>query len=231
MLSADTGAGKSFVSSSIALAIIQGKPWCGNTTTGQRVMFIDEENSLRIVHGRLKALGMRNEDRPYLRYFLRLGVLLGDGDWFERVDDEMEDFKPDLLVIDTVAAATAVEVNNNDAVSRFYSSVLRPLAETCAVLILHHEKKPQQGQRDASQAMMGARQWAGQADAHFALSKAGKITSESTSEGLVLRRYPLEIENPKDRDGWSQKGKIVIVSEHEPDERAARWTRVERVGR
>lgn len=232
VLSADSGAGKSLIAKSIAVAMMHHKPWCGRATTGSRIMFLDEENAMRVIYGRFKALGMTNDDRPNLRYYLRLGVQLGEDDWFERVDEEAQDFKPDLLVIDTAAAATAVEVNNNDAVAKLFSGVLRPLAERAAVLILHHEKKPQNGgQRHAGHAMMGARQWAGQADAHIALEGAEKVMEEEIAGGKVRRRYPISLEMPKDRDGFKGKERIVIVSEHLAGERVPLWTRVEKVSR
>jgi RecA-family ATPase len=228
MLSADSGVGKSFISASMAVAIIQGKPWLGRKTYGQRVMIVDEENFARIVHSRLRSLGMTNADRAQMRYFLRVGVQLGTSDWFERLREEMDVFHPDMLIIDTAAAATSIEMNDNNAVARLYGTALRPLADEAAVLLLHHERKPQAGgKRDAGHAMMGARQWAGQADAHLALERLGEVVEESVPGGF-RRRYPLRLEMPKSREGQSGAERVVIVSEHNLGETQPRWTRVER---
>ena len=232
VLSADSGAGKSLIAASMAVAMMQSRPWLGRRTTGKRVMFIDEENFYRVIFGRLLALGMTNEDRQNLLYFLRLGVALGSGDWMERVREEMDDFHPDLLVVDTAAAATNVELNDNSAVARLYATSLRPLVDDAGMLLLHHERKPQGSyQRHAGHAMMGARQWAGQADSHLALERLGDVAVEALSDGRMLRRYPLKMEMPKNRDGRSVNEKIAIVSEHNPGSTQPTWLRVDRVGR
>lgn len=231
VLSADSGAGKSLISNSIAVAIMQGKPWLGRKTSGQRCIFVDEENFYRVVHSRFRALGLTNADRVNLRYFLRVGVQLGASDWRERVEEEIDDFHPDLLVIDTAAAATNVELNDNSAVAKLYASALRPLADECGVLLLHHERKPQQGPRHAGHAMMGARQWAGQADAHLALEKLGDVHTEVRADGATRHTYPIKLEMPKNRDGTGASEKLAIMSEREPDSNRLRWMRVEKIGR
>lgn len=231
MMSADSGVGKSMIMKSIVVAGMQGKPWLGRKTNFKRAMVIDEENPLRVVTTRLRAFGMTNEDRANLRYFLRLGVQLGGGDWAERVRDEMDAFHPDLLVIDTVAAATDVDMNDNSNVAKLYARALRPLANGTAVVLLHHERKPATGtKRNAGHAMMGARQWAGQADAHVALEKLGDVQIEPAKDGGEIHRYAMQLEMPKDRDGGATKEKVALLSYHAPGTRLAERMRVEKVG-
>ena len=234
VLSADSGVGKSLVCKSIIVAGIQGKPWCGRQTKFQRAMVLDEENFIRVVHGRFHALGMTNADRGKLRYFLRIGTALGAEDWVERVEDEMEDFQPDLLVIDTAAAATAVDVNDNTSVARLYQTALRPLADRAGVILLHHERKPAEGnskKRNAGHSMMGARQWAGQADNHIAFERLSDKPQVEVVGGETRKRYVLKMEMPKNRDGASADDKIAILSKHEPGRTQAHWMRVEKVSR
>lgn len=231
VMSADSGVGKSMLAASIIVAGIRGRTWLGRCVNIQRALVIDEENFLRIVTGRLRGLGMTNDDRPNLRYFLRIGVQLGASDWGERVLDEMADWRPDLLVIDTAAAACDVELNDNSSVARLYASVLRPLADSCGVLLLHHERKPQEGaKRHAGHAMMGARQWAGQADAHIALrAVSDKPLVEDLPGGDQRRRYILHMEMPKSRDGLAVNEQVLIKSEHDAGQTIPRWIRVEKL--
>lgn len=238
LISADSGVGKSMVMMSAEVAMIQGRPWLGHATHGQRVMVIDEENFRRVVHTRLHAMGMTNADRTNMHYFLRKGVALGADDWAERVLEEVEDFKPDLLVIDTASSATAVEINDNSGVAKLFRDHIRPLADETAVVVLHHERKPQQGsgsKRSAGHEMMGARQWAGQADSHLACKKIGdKPELEPMHDGSLRKTFRVEMEMPKDRDGMAATQKLAIVSDHDPDGkggflRLARRLRVERI--
>jgi RecA-family ATPase len=223
VLSADSGAGKSLLCKSMIVAMLQQRPWLGRSTHGQRAMVIDEENFRRVVHTRFRALGMTNDDRPNLRYFLRLGVQLGQDSWDRLVEEELKEFLPDVLIIDTASAATGTDVMDNSSVARLYSGTLRPLADACAVILLHHERKPQQGgRRHAGYAMMGARQWAGQADAHLALERLGDVESGWTDDGIECKRYPMKLEMPKSRDGMSVSENIVILSQHGTDGRPIR---------
>lgn len=230
VVSADSGVGKSVICNGLTVAIIQGQPWLDRETHGERVVVIDEENYKRVIKRRLQAFGMTNDDRPNLRYFNRLGIALGEGDWFEKTEATLAHFAPDLLIIDTAAAATAVDVNDNTAVARFYAKVLRPFTEYCAVLLLHHERKPPAagaGKRHAGHAMMGARQWAGQSDAHIALERVSDIEEERLDDGRLRKRYQIRLEQPKSRDGKSVDMHISLVSEHESDGDTLRWMRLE----
>lgn len=225
LLSGDSGAGKSLVIKSLTVAIIQGKPWLRRPTHGKRVLVIDEENHHRVVHTRMHALGMTNTDADNLRYFSRRGVRLGAGDWLKRTQAELEEFAPDLVVIDSVTRVLAVDVNDNSKVAELYADVLAPIASQSAILLIHHERKPQQGEkRNAKYASMGARQWAGQADGHLALAVRDEMErGRSRDDGTEWARYPLTLEVPKTRDGPLAAMEIVIESEHDP---GVRWPRV-----
>ena len=151
-------------------------------------------------------------------YYSRNGLAVGDGagtdKWLETVAGEHE---PDVIVIDTVTAASAVaDVNDNGAVTQLYS-LLRSLAErhNCVVLLLHHERKTQHDQsRDPGQAMMGARQWAGQADAHIAVRRrATADVAESSGE----RRLGLSVSVPKLRNGATPNRRTFALVTHDDD--------------
>lgn len=217
VMSADSGVGKSIICQGLAVALLRGDTWLGRgIVDAERVVYIDEENFARVVRRRLQAFGMTNADRAGLRYYCRIGVALGDPapsgkPWATEVEETLEAFVPDLLVIDTAAAAAAVDVNDNDAVARFYARVLRPLASYCSVILLHHERKPAEGgRRHAGHAMMGARQWAGQADAHLALSLAGEFEDDEQADGTSHQRHPLKLEMPKSRDGASRSAQTYF---------------------
>jgi RecA-family ATPase len=216
ILSGDTGAGKSLVMAALVVAICTARgTWLGREVYADRVLVIDEENPSRVVRDRLRALGLRNEHAARLRYFNRQGFTIGTPEWTERLRTEAREHKADLVVIDTAAAATNAEVNDNDAVAALYRNALRPIATELdlAVVVLHHERKPQPGQnkRDPGQAMMGARQWAGQADSHIALRCHTPLAEESDVSGHRALRSEFVMSTPKIRDGEPDVPVVVAI--------------------
>jgi hypothetical protein len=212
--SGDTGAAKSIHWQDASARILRGESWLGRETTADRVLYIDEENPARVVHARLAALGVANEDRDRFRYFRRKGIRVGVDRWTQWLREECEDFRPDLVVIDTAMAALSAETNDNDAVVALYTSTLRPLAEdfNLAVVILHHERKPgAQEKRNAGFAMMGARQWAGQADVHMTLTAAGRYTPTPRDDGGWDTSKEFKFAVAKGRDGHDEREERTTV--------------------
>lgn len=229
VLSGDTAAGKSLVADALTAAVLRGSTWLERSVVRGRVLYVDEENHVRVVRDRLRAFGVSNDERETLRYYLREGVALGQASWNAWLRTEAEQHRADLVVIDTATAASAVDVNDNSAVAALYRDALRPTAGTgAAVLLLHHERKTGDwGRGSASQAMMGARQWAGQADAHLALRAPHSLISEPVEAGRTRQRYALHLELPKVRDGLPDvPSRLVLVSERDEAGRLD-WMRLE----
>lgn len=222
VLSGDTGAAKSIVASDLQVAVAVGRDWLASTVDQGRILVLDEENPPRLIRARLGALGMDNSHRDQVRYFSGLGATLGADDWLDWLKAEASSHHADLVVIDTAAAATAVDVNDNTEVARLLGHLRRIARDLhLVVLILHHERKPQAGQtRDTGQAMMGARQWAGQADTHLSLAVATELVAEPTESGhqRLTRRFKVAL--PKSRDGeTSPPAEITVTSEKDPARR------------
>lgn len=213
MVSGDSGTGKSTICNSMQVAILKEEPWLNHPTHGTRVMVIDEENNQRLVQERMAALGMTNVLRENLRYFCRQGVRLGDDEWLPTIIRVVEDFEPDVIFVDTVAKASGIDLNDNSAVTQFYGD-LHPILQIAPVVLQHHESKGGDAARRASgQAMMGARQWSGQAEFHMSINKLGPVEKKITADGDERLRYPLELEAPKARHGGGSGNKrIAIVS-------------------
>ena len=220
LFTGDSGAGKSIICASMILSIVRGEPWCGYPTTKGRVLYIDNENSARLVDKRLRMLGFTAEDVKSLRYFSRLGVQLGSGQWLERTLDEVDDFKPSLVVLDTVSSTTTATANDNDAIARLYATVLRPLAsETCAVIAQHHERKPAQGiPVDGRNAALGGVHWRTQADTMMRIERKGDVVQRGN-----IRKFSVVVSMPKNRDGETMHLPLAICSEHEGKRTLRGW--------
>jgi hypothetical protein len=216
VLSGDTGAGKSIIIASLIVAVCSGcTTWLDREVYADRVLVVDEENAERLVKARLRALGLCNEHADKLRYFSRQGFVVGTPEWTESLRNEAIDHQADLIVVDTAAAATSAEVNDNTEVAALYR-VLRSIATDLdlAVVLLHHERKPQPGQSrgDRGQAMMGARQWAGQADCHIALRPHVALVETPADDGKRDLRFELVMSTPKVRDGEPDVPEVLSIT-------------------
>lgn len=218
LFTGDSGAGKSYISITMMLAIVRGEPWVGHDTmtwpeAGQgKVLYIDNENPARQVDKRLRAFGCTVDDWSRIRYFNRIGVQLGSGEWLERTLAEIDDFKPNLVVVDTATSATTAVANDGDSVSRLYAQVLRPMSgPDCAVMLQHHERKPTQGQpRDSRNAALGTVHWRTQADTMLTIERRGEPFRRGNTQKFAVR-----LSMPKNRDGENMNLDLAICSEHE----------------
>lgn len=221
VVAAAPSAGKSFLCASLAVAVIRHQPWLERATNGNRVLYIDGENHPRITHWRLQGLGMTNEDRPLLRYYLRQGIRIGEGQWLAKVEAEIEQFKPDLVVLDTATSTLAVKsANDNSEVGAIMTQLRGLCGHDLALVLLHHERKPpagDTGKRDAGAAILGGIQWQGQADSHLSVSKVGKVQKRRAPDGGITKRYCLRLDVPKNREGEDGSEEWAIVSHHDPD--------------
>jgi RecA-family ATPase len=190
MLSGDTSAGKSFVSLALAMAVLDGgRTWLGRPVTGPgRVLIIENEMPSYDVEGRLRGSGIRNEHWDRLAYLDKSqAVALDDGEQAAQLAEVVEAFAPDLVILDTLfSLAPGIDHNSNGAAGAFYRDVLRPLARSTSLLLLHHENKPgEHGRGKAEYAATGARAWAHQADRHLTLAATGdkEVKREALENG------------------------------------------------
>lgn len=233
--SGDTGAAKSIVASSLLPVALRREPWLGCGTSIERVLVVDEENPPRLARARLRALGVPKGSRDRLRYFNREGIAIGDGGYWDAwLRGQLGEFRPDLLTIDTLMAACDLEDTNSNGEAVRFMKRLRGLAEEfgMAVLVLHHERKQSKDNpRSSGQAMMGARQWAGQADSHMTLTTESDFIETETAEGTFETRRTFKWRPAeKDRDGQlNRPRRLAVTSERDADKRL-RWMEVEDEG-
>jgi archaellum biogenesis ATPase FlaH len=224
LLSGDTGAAKSIMTALLISQSLHEDEWLGFGTNIERVICVDEENTSGRVKRRLRSLGMTNDQSHRLRYFSRAGASIGGGGptdtWLE---NQLGEFQPDLLVIDTLLAATAVaETNSNDQAAALMS-VFRGMAEryNCAILLLHHERKQSKDlPSSSSQATLGARAWVGQSDAHITLTVDSEYEENDQAlddENIGTRKTFKLRTGEKVRDGGlNHPQRLVLTSEKTP---------------
>lgn len=170
LLTGRRGTGKTFLYTGLGAAIATGQAeYLGYPLNAQRTLVIDEENPRFVAQARLRALGVKDDDS--LWYYNRNGIRVGDKRWNRWLDQTIEEFKPDLIVIDGLVAATNINDLNDQTKARdvYEGLKIRSEEHQCAVLVLHHEKKRQANNPyDRSEAAMGAISFINLADIHLA---------------------------------------------------------------
>jgi hypothetical protein len=141
LLVADPGMGKSMVTMGLAVALLEGWPtFLGKAVKHHgRVYYIDEENPLDVVLQRLSRLGLseRGADPDMLRYMHNTGADF-DENW-DFVRDEILQFEPELVVVDSLSETTHVDENSKaemGPVLERIKSLSRDLDTT--VVLIHH---------------------------------------------------------------------------------------------
>lgn len=152
------GVAKTWLAHRLAFAVAKGEPWLGfEVPKPRRVLLIDGELSMAVLHKRLKAVANGEEyPRPGMMSVLcaeelmqRRGRPLDLGDEIERntmLEDiwaRSMDSRPELVILDNLAALWAgLDENDNGKVG---AEVNRWIAQLrflrCAVLLVHHASK------------------------------------------------------------------------------------------
>jgi hypothetical protein len=218
LFSGAPGVGKSYGHQALVAAALTGGTWLGLPVTGiERILVVDEENPPAIAWQRLRALGVGPERAEQVRYYSQVGCRLGADTWAEELLAIVEQFTPQLVVIDSAASAAATAVNENDSISVMFAAVLRPLARLgVAVLLLHHHRK---AAGNISERILGGMQWEGQIDRHLAFDAPCKTpTSWSTPDGTTCASFTVKVAPGKSRHGVAiDPIEFTIESEQDAD--------------
>ncbi|MDM7914516.1 MAG: AAA family ATPase, partial [Candidatus Eisenbacteria bacterium] len=107
--------GKTTTAYALALALAHGTPWLGLQPTARvRVLIVDEEmGQRRAARLLLRSNGMKEPDRDWLRMFCEKGLNLTIG--AARLEREIEDFRPDVTILDSMTKMLVGIANENDA--------------------------------------------------------------------------------------------------------------------
>lgn len=141
----DSGTGKSFLALYISICCSLGLPFDTMAVQQCKVLYLDEENKRPAMKTRLKSLlkgkNLSAISLPKL-YFSISNDIIFDKDGQKKLDNKIEEFKPNLIIIDSLVRF--VDGNENDAkdMREVYSYLKKLITKhKCSFLILHHTIK------------------------------------------------------------------------------------------
>lgn len=220
-ISAAPGTGKSFQTYAIAAAAATNATYLGREVPARKVLVFDE-NGPSVARSRLGALGVTNTTRDGIVLVPLQDVRIGSDRWDAAIRAAVEEHRPDLTIVDTVATHAELPEGSSDeqGATAFMTYLTRLAVEhEFAVILTTHTRK---GGGQNGEAMMGSIAWQAQSELHLELDPVCEDPPEVAEDGSVYRRKVVKLaKGPKDRQGWFGGPEEVVIesvaeSEHGP---------------
>lgn len=152
-VAAEPKVGKSWIVLELAYALSTGMPFLGRFAVKQprRVLYVQEEDSVDRVKRRLKKIikgdatrGIPSDD--YWRWSIRVGFKLDNLTWLEMLRQEIIEFKAEVIILDVFNRLHGSDENKQAEMTAILNNLTRMTNDYgCAFIIVHHNRKPQQG--------------------------------------------------------------------------------------
>lgn len=138
------GAGKSLIAPHLAYRLAQGLPAFGMRTKPGPVFYVAAEDP-HGMRGRVTALRIRHGDAAAFRLVEGVSDLFAPAaDDLEALRDAVEEQRPSLVIIDTLAMAfPGLEENAAESMTRVVTIGRKLTAHGAAVVLVHHDTKAQ----------------------------------------------------------------------------------------
>lgn len=136
------GAGKSVLAPHVAYAVAQGRPVFGQRAKAAPVLYVAAEDEAGMQQ-RVTALRERHGDAPGFHLVVGVSSLLdpSSGD-LVRLQHLVEELRPSLVVVDTLAAACpGLKENEADSMGSAVAALRSLTRNGAAVLAIHHSPK------------------------------------------------------------------------------------------
>lgn len=181
-VAAEPKVGKSWVVLELAYALSTGSPFLGRFAIKQprRVIYVQEEDSVQRVLRRLKRIIKGDPSRivppdENWHWSVRAGFRLDDLAWMEKLRQEIIAHKAEVVILDVFNRLHGSDENKQAEMTAILNRLtLLTRDYDCSFIIVHHNRKPQQGnEARGNQMMRGSGVLAGWAECSLYL-KRGK---------------------------------------------------------
>lgn len=170
---------KSFYAVEMGVSVAAGSAFLGRFEAGmplkeRRVLLVQFESSLPSFQNRIRSIAGRYGQIPSSMFFLsNVPVILEDQAGRERIERELETVKPELLILDPLAAMTTGDENSATEMGVVVRT-LRGWRDTygCAIVTVHHANKTkQEGTGRAGLKMRGSTALYGSSEATISIER------------------------------------------------------------
>lgn len=152
-VAAEPKVGKSWIVLELAYCLSTATPFLGRFAIKQprRVLYAQEEDSIDRVKRRLRQLIKGDPIREipsddYLKWSIRVGFKIDDLAWLEKLRQEIITHKAEVVIMDVFNRLHGSDENKQAEMTAILNNLTRMTNDYgCAFIIVHHNRKPQQG--------------------------------------------------------------------------------------
>jgi len=210
MLSAPPATAKTWLSLHFAIQVSQGLMVLDKfQTRKQKVLFIEEDSSDKLITRRLKLLNPEKEAE--VNFLIRSGIKFENGQQMDKLLELVKKEDIGLLIFDTLSQFHFQDENSNKDMVKIFAPLKKLTDEGKSVLLLHHHRKESKLSaeeqnnvwKDYSQSARGASAITGMLNSHLVVQKMSKnrYILRQTKLWEDEEMDPVEFELAKKSDG------------------------------
>lgn len=205
LLVADAGVGKTWICIHASLALATGQPFFGHFKVPNlgKTLILDEENTPPLQKKRVsklikgQELSVNLSELP-IRYSLGAGINLTDPRWVASLETILQDFQPDLVILDSLVRFHQGDENSSRDMALLFSQIKQLItAYGTTFLICHHKRKPGVTGNNGSTAFRGSTEIRAFMDAQFDIAPSkipGRLVVTNTKSRFREPIDPFEFE-------------------------------------
>lgn len=204
---------KSFLALDLAFAVATGGHFLGRyaTSEARSVMYVQMESSKPAFRDRIRSVASRfSGDKSLLRLITNEPVLLEDPKWVECIENELEAYRPALLILDPLASLTSGDENSSQemgALIRLFRSWRDRFG--CAICVVHHTGKG----GEKSGAKRSGEKMRGSSALHGALEAALHVDRVDDDTPRINIRVEAEAPHPFVCEFYADGSEIRIIGD------------------
>jgi len=218
IISGTSGSYKSYACLDMAIAIAEGKPAFGHFETKKTgVMYIDEENGLRLLKKRLEQLGA---DRNLDIYFQSYKGFVVNEDNIDNLIWDCTTNNVGLVIFDSLVRVNQGDENNARDMAAFFRLIKNLVYKDISVVLIHHNRKPGSMNAGAGNEMRGSSDIHASIDSHVGFKRAQqRITVTQTKLRTSLEASPfwLKVEGNDENVTLEYQGDLLDSHDTELD--------------
>lgn len=218
-VAAEPKVGKSWVVLELAYALSTGMPFLGRFSVKQPrvVLYVQEEDSLQRVLRRLKMIIRGDASRvappdSHFRWSIRAGFRLDNIAWLVKLEQDIMEYRAEIVILDVFNRLHESDENKQAEMTAILNNLTRlTQAHGCSFIIVHHNRKPQQGnEARGNQMMRGSGVLAGWSECSLYLRRSKEkdtiIVTPESKDAPEMEDFTIRLEDQDNGGIFLQMG-------------------------